>query len=730
MATKEETAKKVAELSTLPKNRAGIRISGNRIFIDGVNGGNPIIVNDPKWETMSIAEKGEALEEIIKIVKPKRVGKAFAQGASVGTSDEAIAAATNPKAALNAAISGEGPNSQAYYDRLAQERGQLAQFRDQYPAESMIAEAGGAMTTGALAAMATGGGSTVSTGSQLARLGNMAKTGAKVGAIEGGLYGFGQGEGGLENRLKSSAIGATLGLTIGGAMGPAALGLQIGGQQVIKGAKRLFGGKGGQAVEAELQRLAQAMDMSVDEIVEGVANGSIMAENESLRMTVRALMKEGGVPETMIRKVFQESQQRMTPLGTPKDKARQAVKRKELFDEVENYLQRNNELTEKNPLVVEKEFDKAVRKAENEDYAKIKGYKKDTVPLEINRPIIEAVSDFPQIAKELEQVILSRSRGSRFFNFTKTPDGDKVVSMNRPLTLEEAELARRWFRDEGKSLQQGNAMKGRLNEYRFQIQEPLFEFSNDLAVAAGKAAQTRTAKDLFEFGQTIFNKSADEVDAMIRPHQDNPQMMKALRAGALVDFRKKTGQRGNKSFAGKLNNPEAKEAQIFDMIFTGDEREVLIPKVSQAAYSQEAANAIIQGSPTSLTDAAGKRVGADITAGEVASALSTPVNPIGGVNAMASMATKFVASINPNLSERQRRRVVEVLLSEDPELVRRALSDNRGMDALVSAITRISKGLSAGPRQGLIQQQTQDEGTLNQLAVGGAQAARGLLSGP
>lgn len=725
----ETTASDVQKLSATPTGRTGIRLKGNRIFIDGVNDGNPIIVTDPKWDDMTLEEKGKAIEEILKVVKPTEFGRAYAQGASVGTSDEVIAAATNPRAALSAAISGESPESQAYYDRLAEERRRLAQFREQYPTDALIAEAGGALTTGALAGIATGGSSTAATGSQLARLGNLAKTGAKVGAVEGGLYGFAQGEGGLGDRLKSSAVGTTLGLTLGGATGPLALGLQIGGQQVIKGAKRLFGGKGGQAVEAELQRLAKATDLSIDEIVEGVANGSIMAENETLRMTVRALMKEGGVPETMIRRVFQESQQRMTPLGTTRDPARQAVKRKELFDEVEGYLQRNNELTEKNPLVVEKEFDAAVRKAEGEDYAKIKGYKTETVPLEINRPIIEAVSNFPQIAKELEQVVLSRSRGSRFFN-VQTVDGEKVVSMNRPLTLEEAELARRWFRDEAKSLQQGNAMKTRLNEYRFQIQDPLFNFSDDLRKANSKAAQTRTAKDLFEFGKTIFNKSFDEVDAMLRPHQDNPQMMKALRAGALVDFRKKTGQRGNKAFASKLNNPDNKEAQIFDMIFTADEREVLIPKVAQAAYSQEAANAIIQGSPTSLTDAAGKRVGSEITAGEVATALSTPVNPIGGANAMASMATKFVASINPNLSERQRVRVVEVLLSENPELVRRALSDNRGMDALVSAINRISKGLAVGPRQAIIQQQTQDEGTLNQLAVGGAQAARGLLSGP
>ena len=127
--------------------------------------------------------------------KRQEFGRAYAQGASVGTSDEIIAAAANPRAALSAAISGEGPESQAYYDRLADERRRLAQFREQYPTDALVAEAGGALTTGALAGIATGGGSTVATGSQLARLGNLAKTGAKVGAVEGGLYGFAQGEG-------------------------------------------------------------------------------------------------------------------------------------------------------------------------------------------------------------------------------------------------------------------------------------------------------------------------------------------------------------------------------------------------------------------------------------------------------------------------------------------------------------------------------------------------------
>ena len=118
---------------------------------------------------------------------------------------------------------------------------------------------------------------------------------------------------------------------------------------------------------------------------------------------------------------------------------------------VESKLARNNELTEKNPLVVEADFDKAVKKAEQDDYAKIEGYKTTVVPLEINRPIIEAIYDFPDIATELEKIILSRSRGEPFIQKTKGADGRTVVSLKRSLTLQEAEEARRWFRDTGRS---------------------------------------------------------------------------------------------------------------------------------------------------------------------------------------------------------------------------------------------------------------------------------------
>ena len=93
--------------------RTDIAVRGDKILIDGVP---PITIQDmEKWNSMSLIEKSDAVQEIFNTVKPRRVGRAALQGATFGFSDEAIAAASNPRAAVSAAISGETDASAPYY---------------------------------------------------------------------------------------------------------------------------------------------------------------------------------------------------------------------------------------------------------------------------------------------------------------------------------------------------------------------------------------------------------------------------------------------------------------------------------------------------------------------------------------------------------------------------------------------------------------------------------------
>jgi len=142
------------------------------------------------------------------------------QGLTLGTADEITAF-------LRSRL-GSTPYEQA----LAQERANVAQYREQNPMRAAAYEVGGAVVptiAATLAAPFTGGASAAGTAAGAANIARAAtaagraiqaaKTGATTGAVTGGLQGFGEGEGGLAPRLSNAVGGAALGGVAGGAVG-------------------------------------------------------------------------------------------------------------------------------------------------------------------------------------------------------------------------------------------------------------------------------------------------------------------------------------------------------------------------------------------------------------------------------------------------------------------------------------------------------------------------------
>jgi hypothetical protein len=116
-----------------------------------------------------------------------------------------------------------------YDQALAQERANLAQYRDQNPGRALAFEVAGSLpTTAAAMALApvTGGGSGAAAAANAARVAattgravQAARSGAAAGAATGAVQGFGEGEGGAGERLSSAAGGGMLGGLAGGALG-------------------------------------------------------------------------------------------------------------------------------------------------------------------------------------------------------------------------------------------------------------------------------------------------------------------------------------------------------------------------------------------------------------------------------------------------------------------------------------------------------------------------------
>ena len=86
----------------------------------------------------------------------------------------------------------------------------------------------------------------------------------------------------------------------------------------------------------------------------------------------------------------------------------------------------------------------------------------------------------------------------------------------------------------------------------------------------------------------------------------------------------------------------------------------------------------------------------NLSAEDFSSALS------GDIAGLARTASKLVGGMSRGLTDAQRKRIVDVLISEDPEMVRRALQDQSGMAMLQRAVDDISARLASGARRGAV----------------------------
>ena len=72
----------------------------------------------------------------------------------------------------------------------------------------------------------------------------------------------------------------------------------------------------------------------------------------------------------------------------------------------------------------------------------------------------------------------------------------------------------------------------------------------------------------------------------------------------------------------------------------------------------------------------------------------------GNPSALASLGLKIVADMDPQLTAKQKNKVVELILSEDPELITKVIKDNSYAKQIQSYINRVGTGMLKGSMQG------------------------------
>jgi hypothetical protein len=572
----------------------------------------------------------------------------FAQGATMGTADEA-------EALVQSQLKGT-----KYEDELSAIRAKLGAYKTAYPKEALGYEVSGSLAPAVALAPFTGGGSvaagTVSAGPQLLKLMGM-------GGLQGGVTGAASAEGDLVSRAQAGGVG-----TVGGALiAPVAQQVIKAGGALINGVidvtRRRVGDRGAKVVETEINRLATESGLSADEIVQRISRGEIMAENATLQDAVRAFARGGGKAATALKEALTRR---------PPALRGQAMNELQagLAGDLDENIIRSYRLGEQELGKLEKDLYTGA--------FNLGGV--------VNKPMLDAASDAlkraPEAGKAINDAYQSATGKKPFW--TVTPTGE--VNWSRTPTLEDMEIIRRGVASAKNAAYTGGygEVGKNLSAAENALRTQLDTSSLALKTARDTFAQNRLASESFDAGRKVFTKSADEVAYDFENLAAKSEgAAKAFRAGVMDALRTKSTLGGRKTMMQNIADPDTKEGQVLRTLFPQDELDRMLATVGRASQSQKAATAILGGSSTAPTVFNQNRIGMNISTEEVAGALS------GNIGSYVSLARKALAKSSPNLTDEQRLKVAQVLISEDPKFVMNALNDQGGIKMLQDRVAQL-----------------------------------------
>ena len=583
------------------------------------------------------------------------------QGVTLGSADEM-------EARLRASVTGED-----YGKVLAEIQGKLKAYQAQSPYEALGYEALGGVGSAAALTLATGGTAAPFTGPRVAAsvaplVRALAGTSA-LGGAQGGVTGFMTGEGDFAARAARVPQSTMMGASIAPVVQAGFMGVGKLTDMTLDAARRLSGGRGGKAAEAEIQRLAEQTGLTTDELVERIARGEILAENQTLLQAVRALYTQGGKASTTIQGALS------TRPDTLRTEALTDMQQKLVSGLNPNFMgpRPQNE----NVLRFYRATNDEARALENKAYKDSYG-SGGIIGQDLLVSLKDALQRSPTAIADINAIYTAQTGKKPFFSFDK--DGN-IVFAKAP-TLEDAEVVRRGIQTSiDAAFTSGKGGVGSaLKPVEGALRDAIDASSPRLAATRAEASQLRSAREAFKEGRTIFNKSADEVQIMMEDMASNPGAVNAFRAGAMDAIRAKMGTGRAKSMMGVFNNPETKEGAVLRTIYPSDDLDGILTRIGTAAQSQVAKNRVLGGSDTAASMMQAAKIGSTITADEVANAVTG--NPMAGLR----IVNKMLGESNKAMSEKDRQRVAQILISEDPDIVRKALRDESGMARLQQAV--------------------------------------------
>ena len=595
--------------------------------------------------------------------EPQR-GRALAQGASYNFADEA-------EAAMIASATGR-----PYPEVISEIRTKLENYKMENPVEYAALEFAGGLIPSAAVTIATKGRATGPVTAEKASglftkfFPNLAKT-MGLGAGETVVSEFGRQEGDILDRLDLGRMTGEA-LTGGGVSG----GLYAGGKGLLKGLSiatdvlRIVARRTDQdIINREIQRIADDAGVSVEDAAIMLANGEAVANNPQVAQQLAAIRARSPQASQAI------------------DQARPRVEQTqgEAAEVVASGLGGG---MNKNTFEIARANEQDLKKITDKAYQAARGVN-NAASSDLVNIMREVILRSPASGRKIQEAFRSLT-GKSFF---KINDKDEIEFLVDPTILDAEYLMRVVGKEADTLITKGGAdaeiginLKDAADSLRPTINRELPEIQDARAIASNAFE----VKDAYQAGKRMFSKSPEEVEVEFLKvlESGNAEAIDAFRLGFLANIKSTMAGANKTTFINNLLDETNKKGMNLRTVFPPAMLDEALDKLGIAQRTQRSFGTMTGGSDTAQKLSAIQRQGSAsgparlITEGMQAGR--------GDINAAAGLLDKVIRQFAPNLSDSQAGEVARVLLSQDPDIVRKALTDRTVLRQVQTTIADVS----------------------------------------
>jgi len=596
-------------------------------------------------------------------------GRTMMGGLTLGFWDEIEAAARS-------AVNGFSDYEQVRDDI----RQKMKAYQEANPGTAITAEVLGAVAPTVALLFTPGGQPAALANLQRMGAGQLLKRSTILGGGAGGAEAYGTGEQGAIEDLARVPGGVALGAGTSAGMGVLAPKVTGAAGDFMQFLRKKFQGRPTGAVQAELQRLMQLMPgKSEDDIINDLIDGRIMADNPNLAATIREYRSKGAAitgPDGKPQDIFEATQQRTIQTRGEAQEAIQEGMTPGMDDSVYKAFKENEE---------------AFKKREGDAYDAIfssgQGVSRETIDA-----MTEAFARIPDFAQKLQKRYKVKGNIVPFYDEKLLRETGEVRIIRQP-TIEDAEVLRRTVQNEVKNAygigSVDTDLGPDLKAIESRLRQNIDADSPELAQTRAQWNKLSKGRTAFDDGNKAWNKNVDEI-AFNYDRMDEPTQ-RAFRAGAMNALRQRI--RKSPITMRKLSTEGSAENEMLRVLFPGENIDDVLRKANLAADVRAVSERV-------------NPVGQAVTADQLAAREASGRGPLGAFDVMGAatldpqsigrVSGAIADSFNVELTPQQRNQVVNILFSDSPEIVDKALRGGgfteRQMQRIGQAIAVVVEG--------------------------------------